>query len=40
MDKFQKDIGEYYYTKVTRDKDEKEDKAAKEASKMVASAKK
>jgi ATP-binding cassette subfamily E protein 1 len=40
MDKFQKDIGEYYYTKVTRDKDEKEDKAAKEASKKVASAKK
>ena len=39
MDKFQKDIGEYYYTKVTKDKDEKEDKAAKDASKKVESAK-
>jgi ATP-binding cassette subfamily E protein 1 len=26
MDKFQKDIGEYYYTKTTKDKDESEDK--------------
>lgn len=26
MDKFQKDIGEYYYTKVTKEKDEEEDK--------------
>jgi ATP-binding cassette, sub-family E, member 1 len=28
MDKFQKDIGEYYYTKTTKDKDETEDKEA------------
>jgi len=28
MDKFQKDIGEYYYTKTTKDKDESEDKEA------------
>lgn len=26
MDKFQKDIGEYYYTKIAKDKDEAEDK--------------
>lgn len=26
MDRFQKDLGEYYYTKVVKDKDEKEDK--------------
>jgi ATP-binding cassette subfamily E protein 1 len=26
MDRFQKDLGEYYYTKVAKDKDEKEDK--------------
>jgi ATP-binding cassette subfamily E protein 1 len=28
MDKFQKEIGEYYYTKTTKDKDESEDKEA------------
>ena len=28
MDKFQKDIGEYYYTKTIKDKDESEDKEA------------
>jgi len=40
MDKFQKDIGEYYYTKSTKDKDEKEDKSEKETLKKAAPAKK
>jgi len=40
MDKFQKDIGEYYYTKSTKDRDEKEDKSEKAVVKKTAPAKK